>query len=357
MLKYHNHNAGVMMRFNLPLVRCATTVGVIVGAMFLHFSPTASAADVITFHGYSKAIEIRNADTRVVLCPEVGGRVLEYSHNGINALYVSQAEKDWKPGDKPQSSAGRFDIGPEYVVPKRDVLWNGEWKGEITGLLSATLTSQPDPATGVQLIREFQLSADSSHLSCKQTIRNVSEETQEWCHWSRTFAVGKGICVIPLTAKGQTPQSRFPNGYVMYEGRAMINVQPQDSQIRRRENVLEIHPTPAHPKLGFDSYAGVIAYAAPNDLLFVKRFETYPDRVYNEAAGLTISVWYPDREMVELEPIGPREVLKPGDSASFTEEWFLAPMKFPEDGESLDLPALEKQLATMQSSDTLPSGR
>ena len=311
-------------------------------------STSAVTGEVIAYHGYQKAIELKNGDTRVVLCPEVGGRVLEYSRHGVNALYLSRAEQDWKPGDRPQGSAGRFDIGPEYIIPNRDTLWSGEWTGEITGARSAKLTSQKDAATGVQLVREFTLAADSSHLSCQQTIVNVSQETKEWCHWSRTFAVGKGICVVPLTEPKTSPQSRFPQGYVMYEGRARINVQPEDPQIRRRDNVLEIHPTPAHPKLGFDSYAGVIAYAAPNNLLFVKRFKTYPDRVYNEAAGLTISVWYPDNEMVELEPIGPREVLPPGASASFTENWYLAEMKFPAKGESLDLPALQKQLDSLK---------
>ena len=330
------------------LIRSAI-VAILLLTGFRAIGPTVvNAGEVIQYHGYQKAIELRNADTRVVLCPEVGGRILEYSHKGINALYLSQQEKDWKPGDQPQSSAGRFDIGPELVIPRREFLWSGEWTGIITAELSAKLTSQKDPATGVQLIREFQLAADSSRLLCTQTIVNVSTESKEWCHWSRTFAVGRGICVIPLTPGGTSPQSRFPNSYVMYEEGGIINMKPTDPQIRRRDDVLEIHPTPRKPKLGFDSYAGIIAYAAPNDLLFVKRFQTWPDRVYNEAAGLTISVWYPDNEMIELEPIGPREVLAPGKSASFTEEWWLAPMKFPAKGEPLDLHAMNTLLKSLK---------
>ena len=42
------------------------------------------------------------------------------------------------------------------------------------------------------------------------------------------------------------------------------------------------------PKLGMDSYAGWFCYLMKNDLMFVKRYPTYPDRVYNEVAGLTI---------------------------------------------------------------------
>ena len=295
-----------------------------------------NAAETIQYHGYSHAIELKNKDVRVVLCPEVGGRVLEYSFRGNNVLHLSDQEKHWKPGDKPQSSAGRFDIGPEFIVPRRQILWSGQWQAEVTGERSARLTSQPDPATGVQLIRDFKLHKESSLLECRQTIVNVSQHTREWCHWSRTFAVGKGICVIPLTDPGQSPHSRFPQKYVMYEDSGVINAKPEDPNIRLKENALEIHPTPRKPKLGFDSYAGEIIYLAPNDLMFVKRFKTFPDRVYNEAAGLTISVWYPDREMVELEPIGPRERLAPGESASFTEEWWLAPYSFPAEGVAVD---------------------
>lgn len=307
-----------------------------------------SAAERIRWHGYDSAIELKNNSIRVVLCPQVGGRILEYSLNGKNALYVSQQEREWTPGKRPASSAGRFDIGPELVIPRRSPLWNGEWTAEITGDRSAALTSPADPATGVQLIRHFVLDDKSSRLICRQTIRNTSKRVREWCHWSRTFAVGKGVCVIPLSDPESGPMSRFPEKYVMYEEGSLINFRPEDPAIRMADNALHIYPTPRRPKLGFDSYAGVIAYYSPNNLLFVKRFRTFPDRVYNEAAGLTISVWYPDREMVELEPIGPRQRLEPGESAAFTEEWWLAEEEFPGLEGTVDMQRLAKSLQTMK---------
>ena len=303
---------------------------------------TFDGAKVIPYFGYQSAIELTNGRVRVVLCPEAGGRVLEYSLEGNNALYLSDEEKAWKPGDPPQSSAGRFDIGPELVIPPRDVLWDGHWTGEIVGARKARLTSPDDPSTGVRLVRDFVLDGKSSKLLCTQTIVNVSKKTVEWCHWSRTFAVGRGICFIPLSSP-----SRFPNRYVMYEEGSLINMRPEDPSIRVRDGFLEILAAPRKPKLGFDSYEGVIAYCAPNDLLFVKKFATFPDRVYNEAAGLTISIWYPEGDMVELEPIGPRERLEPGKSAAFTEEWWLAPMKFPGDAPT-DLKTLSHAIDGMK---------
>ncbi|MCA9062023.1 MAG: hypothetical protein KDA96_03165 [Planctomycetaceae bacterium] len=298
----------------------------------------------VSWHGYSKAVELANDHVRVVLCPEVGGRVLEYSLNGKNVLFVSDDERNWKPGNGPAASAGRFDIGPELVIPRRDLLWSGEWTVEVTGHRTVRLTSPEDPGPGVQLIRDFELAADSSRLRCTQTIVNVSDHVTEWCHWSRTFAVGKGICLIPVT-----DHSRFPNSWVMYEEGSLINMRPDDPNIRRRDEYIEILAAPRKPKLGFDSYAGVIAYVAPNDLLFVKRFRTDPDAVYNEAAGLTISVWYPDHEMIELEPIGPRQRLQPGESGAFTEEWWLSDFQYPQPGSNLDLNQLRSRTDQLKS--------
>ena len=302
-------------------------------------------AQVVSFYGYESAIELKNdAGVRVVLCPEVGGRILEYSLNKTNALYLSEQEKNWKPGDKPASSAGRFDIGPELVVPRRSILWSGQWQGEIVGPRHARLTSQNDPATGVRLVRDFQLARDTTRLLCTQTMINVSDSVEEWCHWSRTFAQGKGICLIPVS-----DVKRFPNHYVLYEDRGLLNFYADDPGIRLRNGFIDIFQTPRKPKLGFDSYEGMIAYVAPNDLLFLKRFATFPDRVYNEAAGLTISVWYPDGDMVELEPIGPRQRIEPGESAAFTEEWWLAPFQFPDESRNVDLTTLKEVADTLQS--------
>ena len=189
---------------------------------------------------YADCFELSNAETRVTLCHQVGGRVLEYTYQGKNALYLDPKEAKWgmPGGPKSPSSAGRFDIGPEYLIPKRDKLWAGEWQAEAIGPRAVRLTSQPDEATGVQLIREFRLDAKSSHLACAQIIRNVSQETKYWSHWSRTFAVHGGIGVVPLTPDTK----RFPNGWIMYnQGQEpSILLKPTDPNVRQRGNFLEV---------------------------------------------------------------------------------------------------------------------
>lgn len=281
----------------------------------------AEGAQVVTFHGYDDCIALRNESTEVVLCPAAGGRVLKYAVGGKNILYLPPGGEGWrwdgKNGNGPMN-AGRFDIGPEKTTPRRPTLWQGEWTGEILGDRRALMRSKPDAATGVRLEREFVLAPESSKLQCTQTIVNVSDQAVEYCHWSRTFVVGKGVCVIPLS----TP-SKYPNSYVRYDTGNSINFRPTDEHIERVGDYFLISDRPESPKLGFDSHVGWLAYVSPTSMLFVKRFPTYPERSYNEVAGLTISVWYPDGDMVELEPIGPRERLGEGERASFTETWYL----------------------------------
>ena len=299
------------------------------------------AAKTISFFGHDDCIQLSNKRTRVILCPAVGGRVLEYSLDGKNALYLDPEEEGWtyEPGKRIDVSAGRFDIGPEKLIPSRPQLWMGRWTGQITGDHSARMISVADKATGTQLIRDFELSETGTKLLCRQTIKNISDETTEWCHWSRTFALGNGICVIPLSKS-----TKFPNHYVMYESGKTINFHPEDPSIFRKGQYLIVSDVPRNPKLGMDSMVGWFAYLMKNDLMFVKRFPTYPNRVYNEVAGLTISIWYPKDRRVELEPIGPRERLRPGESASFTETWELLPHSFPKDVNRLDPIKIEKMV-------------
>lgn len=295
--------------------------------ILIHAAPLPDGIRTRRVLNYPNCFELFNADTGVTLGHHVGGRVLSYRLQDKEALYLNPAEADWKTAKRKLVTAGRFDIGPEYLIPKRDVLWSGTWKAEVFGPRAVRLTSQPDEATGVQLIREFRLAKSGSHLSCRQIIRNVSNQTKQWCHWSRTFAKHGGIGIVPLSG-----QTKFPNGYVMYEGRGLINGRPSDPNISQLGNFLLVQDRPAFPKLGFDSMAGWFGYHMKNDLLFVKKYATSPNRPYNEIAGLTISIWYPPSEKVnavELEPIGPMNNIPPSGQAEFTEHWYLVEQAFP----------------------------
>ncbi len=71
------------------------------------------------FFGYPECITLENETTRVILGTH-GGRVLEYSWKGDNAIYLDPDHNGWiyEPGEPTiDPSGGRFDIGPEMVIP------------------------------------------------------------------------------------------------------------------------------------------------------------------------------------------------------------------------------------------------
>lgn len=297
----------------------------------------------VSTHGYTGCVQLENSLIRVVLEPNCGGRVLEYSYKGTNALYNDPKQDGmvYGPGKKMSDPCGgRCDIGPEMTIPSHPDLWYGKWKAEITGPYSARMTSVKDKNTGVQLVRDFKLDPNSTHVKFTQTIRNVSGETKSYCHWSRTFGDGGGICLVPIS-----PNSRFPRGFTIYKDGGLVIAPPDHQNYRIRDNFLIIDGEPPQSKFGLDSNAGWLAYITRGDLLLVKRFPTYPERAYSEFAALTISLWYYKDLQCELEPIGPKEVIKPGGSSSFTEDWWLFPYTYPTD-KNVDLKAVTALVET-----------
>ncbi len=289
------------------------------------------------FAGYADCPVIENEFTRVILGPHCGGRVLEYSWKGANGIFLDPEQDGWtrQPGEPDiNPCGGRLDIGPEMVVPEHPMLWLGPWNARIIGPSKAEMVSQRDEATGVQLIRTFELPDDSSHLRCTQTIRNVSSETREYCHWSRTLAPPAGLVMVPLT-----PGSRFPKKYIMYTPAGHMDFRPDEANISIRDGFFLVDALPKYPKLVLDSTAGWFAYLMPDNLLFVKKFPVYPDRVYNEMAGITVCIYYHE-DFCELEPIGPRERIEPGQDASFTEDWWL--LEYEKPSGSVDLRATRR---------------
>ena len=294
------------------------------------------ASGWIDYAGYKDCVYLENTDTRVVLGPHMGGRVLEYAYQGENTLMLDPRQNGWtyKAGDRPRMgpSGGRFDVGPENKMTKHPNIWFGPWTAEVTGPYSGKMTSVADSDSGLLLEREFTLSPDSTQLTCKQIIHNISDQELRCCHWSRTFGKGHGICVVPLS-----PYSKFPKKYIMYGPGPVMNYMPDDPHILVDEAFLIMYDAPERPKLGIDSHEGWFAYLMPNNLMLVKQYPTFPNRVYNEMAGITISLWYLKEYVCELEPIGPMEVLEPGTSASFMETWYVIDYPFPDQRNQVDV--------------------
>lgn len=290
----------------------------------------------------SRLAVIANPRVRVAADACHGGRLVEYALDGRNALYaVHEGDPDrvYPETHWPGPLAGRFDIGPEETVGDHPQLWNLAWTVEKPGPLHLRLTSPDDAASGLRLVRDFVLDAQSTRLRCTQTMTNISPRTLRRAYWGRSLAPGGGIVVTALT-----PDSRFPHGWLACHGwpRFELTIKPKDPAVTVADGFLTIRGTPKS-KVGLDTLSGWMAYLRPDGLLFAKRFATFPGRRYADIPGLTQAFWYgPEGRYVELEPLGPEESLAPGASASFSEDWWLLDHPFPAEGQDVDPGAVQR---------------
>lgn len=295
---------------------------------------------IITQNLYPGCIELSNQTTRVVLEPNLGGRILIYELNKKNVLYIMTEfdGKVYEPGVPITPSAGRTDIGPERAIPDHPYLFFGKWEARITGSGEAEMISVKDIATGVQLIRKFRLAEKGSQLEFTQIIRNVSSEAKTYCHWGRTFVKGGGISLAPVDKT-----TKFPEGYLNILPRESAPIQPSEANrnLRVRDGIFEIIGPPAYPKFFTDSYAGWLAYITKDNQLFVKKYPVCPDKTYGDKGNSTASIYYLREQFCEIEPIGPMELIQPGEEASFTEVWYLLEYPYPVD-KNTDLQAIKK---------------
>lgn len=282
---------------------------------------------MITERQYPGCIELSNDSVRVVLEPNLGGRVLAYELNGKNVLYVDDTQDGMiYEGKNLHPSGGRCDLGPEKTVPPHPLLYLGKWSARITGNQEAEMISQKDTATGVQLIRKFKLAKSGSRLEFTQVIKNVSNSTKSYCHWSRTFVKGSGISLAPLN-----PKSRYPRKYIMYGPGNIMNFMPESEEcIRIQDGILEILAPPSQAKIVTDTDHGWLAYLTLDSQLFIKKYPVYPSRIYGEMAASTACVYYKPI-YCEIEPIGPMETIAPKREATFTEYWYLFDYQYPAD--------------------------
>lgn len=273
----------------------------------------------LEYRGFKGCYRLSNSKASVILVPESGSRVLAYSIADRNVMYENRAFDGKSLATMTESfdpDGGRFDLGPEITIPRHLSLWIGAYEAQVVGDRRVRLTSEKDPATGCQIVRDFALDKDSSHLRVEQRVTNVSDKPVEWCFWSRTLAKGGGVCIVPLN-----PFSRFPQGWAQYAGGGIALNPPKQEHVEVREGCLVLTTAPQIPKYGLDSYAGWMAYVV-DGLLFAKRFRVEPEGYYKDAAGFTVEV-YITPDMCELEPLSVAKRLRPGQSLAFAEDWWL----------------------------------
>lgn len=323
----------------------------------VHSPPCSASAD--EFRGWSAA-SIQNGLVRLVVVPDIGGRIMAYDLGPYAFVYVDpdlagqlfspeQNQGDgtlaaWKNygGDKTWPAPQGWETEEEWHGPPDPVLDTGRYtlsalEGD-EGRATIGVTSPPDDRTGLQIRREATIRRGSSRVTLRLTFRNVLQRPIRWSIWDvmqlraeRRLPDGslthEPECVVTTPVN---PDSRFPGQFnVMFgeEDNPQWRVDAERGLFVARY-MWEIG------KVGLDSLAGWIGFMnAASGYAFAEQFEVSATAPYPDE-GATVECWtvgkgrvdnlnYEDSSiyLMETEVLSPFYEIEVGEERSFTISW------------------------------------
>jgi|GEM_PF-3049537 len=279
----------------------------------------------IDYNGWAGCYEISNPEVRLVVVPQIGGRIMEYSIDGENAIWQNEAEfgktsgpdigrtwrnygghKAWNAPESRWRATDRdyyYDSQPAQV----EVLPDGH---------GVRVTTAPIEHLGYKFVRDVVLSDYTSRVRVTERMVNISNRDITWSVWGVTQV--KTPCWIAFPLK---ENSNFDDGW-----NVICPLGKKLTQIERVGNLGILKYDDVTENWETDAKAGWMAYIR-GQLAFTKHWATrlvdvtYPDGGC-DAAFYTCNTNYLGG-YAEMEVMGPIVTLKPGEETALVEDWFL----------------------------------
>ena len=294
-----------------------------------------------TFEGID-SLRISNGGAELVVSTGCGPRILSYrrtSGENILGLWLDVAQPNdlgtWKPYGGHRLWAAPESM-PSTYYPDNDPI-----ESETIDDNSVRLRAPSERVTNLQ--KEMRITLENNgDVAIQHLIANCGAEAVELAPWSLTILRTGGTVILP-----QEPY-RSHDDYLL-PARPMVLwhfTNLADPRFKIGQSLIEMACDPKFEgpqKIGVLNKQGWTAYFSERSL-FVKEFDYragahYPDYDCNSEA-------YTAGAFLELESLGPMELLQPGELASHRETWHLF--------ENISLPKKEDE--RVQSLATLLEG-
>ena len=176
-----------------------------------------------------------------------------------------------------------------------------------------------EPTTGIQKELDVRVSPTEAQAEITHRLRNTNLWTVEFAPWALSAMAPGGTAIIPLPPRGPHPENLPPVN--------MLTLWAYTDMSDPRwtwgfKNILLRQDTSAKlpQKIGVMVLDGWAAYGR-NDHLFVKHFAVAGGKRYADF-GVNVEV-FTNRQMLELETLGPLTQLAPAASVEYVERWSL----------------------------------
>lgn len=281
----------------------------------------------ISYKGWIDSYRITAGDYSLVVVPEIGGRIMEYSKGGRNIFWQNDnllgltfpIAREWH-------NYGGFQVWPApqklWGWPPDPMMDFGKCNVEIMSMLDGTpllrITGAPSIAIGLLSIREISMN-DDGEVSIRTEIRNISGKQITCGAWDVTYVETPSICAFPIKQSSKftggiayfTDQSRKSKQFSIVDGICFVNYMGEEGLI------------------GADSdgpwmvcFNGNRAYIKMIDPM--KKGASYPNDCSMQVLTGKAQYGY-----MEMETFGMLKPLKPGETVSHSEKWLIRDLSSP----------------------------
>lgn len=280
------------------------------------------------YRGWADSYRLTAGDYSLVVVPEIGGRIMEYSLEGRNILWENQSEfGQTYPVTKEWHNFGGYKtwVSPEeyWGWPPDFMLDCGKANIEVLqnpkGLPVLQVIGAPSLKAGLFFSKEITLT-ESGEVIVKQRMHNISSKAVQYGIWDVTQAKTPCFVAFPVN-----PKSKFPDGlhYKIAESR-------NSTQFSFRDGYCITTYKGEPGDIASDS-DGPWIICFNGDLAFVKLFgpmergAEYPD------GGCSCEVFTSDPKLgyVEMEVLGPMVKLPPGGQTELEGRWKIIKLSQP----------------------------
>lgn len=274
--------------------------------------------ETIPYMGLPNCIKISNGSVDLIATTDIGPRILFYGTAGganLLALFPDSSKETalgtWKP-----YGGHRLWVWPE-VFPATYAPDNSPVEHHAEGDLGLVLR-QPVDAAGIEKQIRINLSANGTGVTLEQTVTSYNLWPIDIAAWAISV-VACGTAIVPRVP------FQTHNEYVTVTQPLAICAftDLQDPRFRLGMRYIRLGADPRLPhsqKFGLRNKQEWCAHLV-DDTLFVKRF-AHEERAEYPDYGVNNEV-YVEGGYMEVELLGPRRVVAPGESLTLVEHWHL----------------------------------
>lgn len=319
-------------------------------------SPPRCQVSPVSFEGWS-AQQISNHWLRLIIVPQLGGRVMQVTFGGHDFLFVNPKFKG-KYIPPAEANDGWINYGGDKIWPmpegdqdehhwvlKSDALDDGEYQLRVLSQgerCSVLLQGPPDPTTGLQYARKISVNADSPVISFHAVMKNIANHPIIWSVQSVSqynLADPQDPAKYNHDFYAFTPVNHHSAYFNSYQVRAGLADDPSFSV---KDGMFQLHWLYLDNEVWLDSPAGWLAVVdGATQFAMVERFKYEPQADYPGSATVIFykngaALGLDDQGMPKPSPASPSETpyymeaeinspmvtLQPGATYAFDTDWF-----------------------------------